>query len=38
MVTLRRFRDTNAPTLWALHALPNIGATAALVYYTKPLY
>ncbi|HLL65362.1 MAG TPA: GNAT family N-acetyltransferase [Micromonosporaceae bacterium] len=28
MVTVRRFRDDDAPTLWALNALPNIGATA----------
>ncbi|MGI5238213.1 GNAT family N-acetyltransferase [Dactylosporangium sp. CA-139066] len=28
MMTLRRFRDGDAPTLWALNALPNTGATA----------
>ncbi|MDT5048942.1 MAG: hypothetical protein QOG75_4840 [Mycobacterium sp.] len=28
MVTVRRFRDTDAPALWALNALPNIGQTA----------
>jgi ribosomal protein S18 acetylase RimI-like enzyme len=28
MVTLRRFRRTDAPVLWALNALPNIGETA----------
>jgi ribosomal protein S18 acetylase RimI-like enzyme len=28
VVTVRRFRDTDAPALWALNALPNIGATA----------
>jgi ribosomal protein S18 acetylase RimI-like enzyme len=28
VVTLRRFEDADAPTLWALNDLPNIGATA----------
>jgi ribosomal protein S18 acetylase RimI-like enzyme len=28
VVTVRRFRRTDAPVLWALNALPNIGATA----------
>jgi len=28
VVTVRRFRDTDAPVLWALNALPNIGETA----------
>ncbi|GAA5199089.1 GNAT family N-acetyltransferase [Rugosimonospora acidiphila] len=28
MLTLRRFRDGDEPVLWALNALPNIGATA----------
>ena len=28
MVVVRRFRDTDAPVLWALNALPNIGETA----------
>ncbi|WP_203917771.1 GNAT family N-acetyltransferase [Rugosimonospora africana] len=28
MLTIRRFRDPDAPVLWALNALPNIGATA----------
>lgn len=28
MVTVRRFRDTDTPLLWALNALPNIGETA----------
>jgi ribosomal protein S18 acetylase RimI-like enzyme len=28
MVTVRGFRSTDTPTLWALNALPNIGATA----------
>jgi ribosomal protein S18 acetylase RimI-like enzyme len=27
-MTIRRFADADAPTLWALNALPNIGATA----------
>ncbi|GIM95464.1 GNAT family N-acetyltransferase [Paractinoplanes toevensis] len=28
MLTVRRFRDTDAGVLWALNALPNIGETA----------
>jgi ribosomal protein S18 acetylase RimI-like enzyme len=28
VITLRRFEDADAPTLWALNDLPNIGATA----------
>jgi hypothetical protein len=28
VVTVRRFRDTDASVLWALNALPNIGETA----------
>lgn len=28
MVTIRRFRDEDTRTLWALNALPNVGATA----------
>jgi ribosomal protein S18 acetylase RimI-like enzyme len=28
MVMVRRFLDADAPTLWALNALPNIGVTA----------
>jgi len=28
VVTIRRFVDADAPTLWALNDLPNIGATA----------
>jgi ribosomal protein S18 acetylase RimI-like enzyme len=28
VLTIRRVRDEDAPTLWALNALPNIGATA----------
>lgn len=28
MVTIRRFRDQDAPTVWTLNSLPNVGATA----------
>lgn len=28
MVTLRRFEPADAPTLWALNNLPNVGTTA----------
>jgi ribosomal protein S18 acetylase RimI-like enzyme len=28
VITVRRFQDADAPTLWALNDLPNIGATA----------
>ncbi|WP_203786283.1 GNAT family N-acetyltransferase [Paractinoplanes rishiriensis] len=28
MLTVRRFRDDDAPVLWALNALPNVGHTA----------
>jgi ribosomal protein S18 acetylase RimI-like enzyme len=28
VITVRRFADADAPTLWALNDLPNIGATA----------
>jgi hypothetical protein len=28
VVTVRRFRDIDAPVLWALNALPNVGETA----------
>ena len=28
MLAIRRFRDADAPVLWALNALPNIGETA----------
>lgn len=27
MLNIRRFRDTDAPALWALNALPHLGAT-----------